>query len=139
MTEISGRCKCYNTKWIVKTYLNGFLDGDLWTMVGPVVADNAVESMDLTNRDWRARFFIFILCIFITSSGRFHFGGVQPLSNSNMPNTKRQYYKTKYIKRRVQQKLHNGQLQLYVLIKSLSFVVFSLYTIIYSRKSFLKT
>jgi len=47
-------------------------------------------SIDLTNLACSARFFIFILCIFITSSGRFHFGGVQPLSNSNIEDCKDQ-------------------------------------------------
>lgn len=69
----------------VLAYLKGFLDGDPGT-AGPAAADgnSDVESMDLTNRDCRARFFILMRCIFITSSGRFHFGGVQPLSSSNM-------------------------------------------------------
>lgn len=68
-------------------HLNGFLDGDCCAAVRPVEPAAAavdVASIDLTNRDWRARFFIFMRCIFITSSGRFHFSGVQPLSSSNM-------------------------------------------------------
>lgn len=70
-----------------KAHRNGFLEGDCCTTVRPVEPVTTavdVESIDLTNRDWRARFFIFMRCIFITSSGRFHFGGVQPLSSSNM-------------------------------------------------------
>lgn len=116
-TEIIGKCTCYTTEQIAKTHLNGFLDGDLCTMVRPMAGSVVVvvESMDLTNRDWRARCFIFILCIFITSSGRFHFGGVQPLSNSSMPMSRwrtaaRRYYNTEYNKRRVQRKPYNGQL-----------------------------
>jgi hypothetical protein len=62
------------------------LAGDLCTadLATELDDDNAAPSMDLMNRDCRARFFIFIRCIFITSSGRFHFGGVLLLSNSNM-------------------------------------------------------
>lgn len=133
----SGQVKVYSTETALTgghrngvvrgggwTHLNGFCDGDDLCATVRLVGlaadddDDDAPSIDLTNRAWRARFFIFILCIFIRSSGRFHFGGVQPLSN--MTNTVTSD-RTKVYRRRERRRrpLLATRAQLLVLIKTI--------------------